>query len=145
MRDRPSAALLLTLSAPLLVALVTASGCDRVAEGPQRFVVEGTVTFRGEPVPMGRILFEPDSAAGNRGPVGMADIKAGRYSTGLRFGAVGGPHFVRIEGFRVPGSEGFRDDAAPQPLFREYSTEIELPQKASTQDFAVPEQKAAKK
>jgi hypothetical protein len=52
-----------------------------VARGPQRFHVEGKVTFDGKPVPSGTIRFEPDSTKGNTGPVGYAAIIDGRYTT----------------------------------------------------------------
>lgn len=119
------------------VTLVAIGGCGPGGKGPKRYGVEGTVTFGGEPVPMGRIVFEPDPAAGNRGPVGMADIEAGRYATDRRFGAVGGPHVVVIEGFESPGPQGLGPDESPKPLFRPYRTKVDLPRQASTQNFEV--------
>jgi len=119
------------------VALVAIIGCGPGTKGPVRYGVEGMVTFRGDPVPTGRIVFEPDPAAGNRGPVGMADIEAGRYATDRRFGAVGGPHLVVIEGFESPGPQGLRPDESPRQLFREYRTKVDLPRHASTQNFEV--------
>lgn len=94
---------------------------------------------------MGRITFEPDSSVGNRGPVGMADITAGRFASGQRFGSVGGPHLVRIEGFEIPGPEGLRPDESPRPLFQEYSTKVDLPRAPAVHDFAIPDEHTGKK
>jgi hypothetical protein len=140
-RHRQLQLLITALNAALAVVI----GCGSPATGPQRFTVDGSVTFGGQPVPMGRIVFEPDSAAGNNGPVGMADIKDGRYASGLRFGAVGGPHEVVIEGFESPGPDGLGPDESPRPLFREYRTKIDLPKAASIHDFDVPEQSDARR
>ena len=94
-------------------------------------------------MPVGTIAFEPDASAGNDGPAGYGDIKDGAYVTQGRFGAVGGPHIVRIEGFAPPDPASI--DAAPKPLFQEYTTKIDLPREATTQDFDVPKKPAPKK
>jgi hypothetical protein len=135
----------LTVGFTCLIACAASVGCRPANTGPPRFSIEGTVTFRGEPVPMGRITFEPDSSAGNRGPVGMSDITVGRFASGQRFGSVGGPHLVRIEGFELPGSEGLRPDESPKPLFQEYSTKVDLPRAPAVHDFAIPDEHTGKK
>jgi hypothetical protein len=45
------------------------------------------VTRAGEPLALGRISFEPDTAQGNRGPGAYGDIVAGRYETYRTMGA----------------------------------------------------------
>ena len=35
----------------------------------------------GQPVPAGRVVFEPDASQGNRGPASYAEIEAGHYRT----------------------------------------------------------------
>lgn len=124
--------------------LLGGAGCSRVTKGPPRHTVQGRVTFRGEPVPVGRISFEPDTAAGIDGPPGVAEIVNGRYETDRRFGAITGRHVVRIEGYEAPGPEPLGPDDALKPLFREYQTTVELPAEPSTQDFDVPEQRSGK-
>jgi hypothetical protein len=119
--------------------LLAGSGCSQATKGPPRHTVQGKVTFRGAPVPVGRITFEPDPAAGNEGPPGVAEILNGRYETDRRFGAITGKHVVRIEGFEALGPEPIGPDDALKPLFREYQTTVELPAEPSTQDFDVPE------
>lgn len=115
-------------------------GCRPAATGPTRHAVSGTITFGGTPVPVGTIAFEPDASAGNNGPAGYGDINDGRYVTQGRFGAVGGPHIVRIEGFDPP--DPANPDAGRRPLFPEYVTKVDLPRKATTQDFDVPKKPA---
>ncbi|MEI6239689.1 MAG: hypothetical protein WCR51_04830 [Planctomycetia bacterium] len=93
------------------------------------------MTFDGKPVPAGRIVFEPDVAAGNSGPGGYGNIVNGRFATYARMGAVGGPQIVRISGFDgIPAGEFVEG----KPLFPDYTTIVELPAKAATIDFEVP-------
>jgi hypothetical protein len=133
---------ILTGAACLL--LVICLGCNPVAQGPPRYAIKGIVTFGGEPIPIGRIRFEPDPAAGKDGPVGVAEIENGRYETGVRFGAIGGPHLVVIEGFESPGPQGLGPEEAYKPLFPEYSSSVDLPLATSTQNFDVPRQSPSK-
>lgn len=107
------------------------AGCSKQT-GPPRYSLSGTVTFRGEPVPLGTIAFEPDTSQGNRGPAGYADIIGGRFQTHL--GAVGGPHIVRISGASGP----MIDESKDTTLFSDYTTTRDLPQQTATLDFDVP-------
>lgn len=127
-----------------LAVVIAGSGCSQTTKGPLRHVVQGKVTFRGEPVPVGRIIFEPDPAAGIDGPPGVAEILNGTYETDRRFGAITGRHIVRIEGFEAPGPQPLGPDDALKPLFREYQTTVELPAEPSTHDFDLPEQRSTK-
>ncbi len=116
----------------LLVAglLLAPSGCGE--KGPNQNRVSGKVTFNNQPVPAGRITFEPDVMAQNRGPGGFALISSGQFDTGKNGkGTVGGPHIVRITGF-----ESDRPGAAP--LFKTYETKADLGKGATTKDFDVP-------
>lgn len=121
-----------------LAAVAVASavcGCGGDA-GPDRYDVSGTVTFNGQPVPAGHIIFEPDTSADNSGPQGAADIRDGKYDTGADGrGTVGGPHVVRISGF-----ESFSEDEnnPAKPLFTDYETTVDLPEETTTKDFDVP-------
>lgn len=119
------------------VALCAATllGCGQ--DGPQRFELSGKVTYRGQPVPSGSIVFEPDAAKGNDGPQGMAPIQNGMFDTarGGR-GTVGGPHLVTIL-----GCDGVNvSETSPQgkPLFEPFITSVEIPKKRATLDLTVP-------
>ncbi|MBN2291631.1 MAG: hypothetical protein JXM70_04350 [Pirellulales bacterium] len=118
----------------IATTLVFVVGCG--GEGPTRYDLSGTVTFAGQPIPAGTIVFQPDTAKGNSGPQGVAAIRDGKYDTGSDGkGVIGGPHIVRITGFdRVAESE---NDAVTS-LFDEYLIESDLPTKSGTVDFEVP-------
>jgi hypothetical protein len=108
------------------------AGCGE--KGPARQDVSGKVTFNGIPVPAGQIVFEPDSAAGNKGPAGFAEIRDGQYDTAGAQGTVGGPHVARITGLEARPV----GNATVNPLFNTYEARVDLGQEASTQDFDVP-------
>jgi hypothetical protein len=124
------------LTAGLLAAgLVWAVGCE---SGPKTYRLSGKVTFNGQPVPMGKIYFDPDPTAGNSGQSGFADIVDGAFDTSAANGrgVAGGPTIVRIVGNK-------KEPADPTSgygplLFAEYSVKAELPRETSTKDFDVP-------
>ena len=102
------------------------------------FSVAGKVTFRGQPVPDGKIYFTPDATKGNTGAPGFADIKDGAYNTRASggVGITGGPMLVRIEG--MDGKSRGADLPYGEQLFLPYETTLDLPKGASTKDFEVP-------
>lgn len=126
------------LRAALTLALVLASvaGCGQ--RGRERFRVSGTVTHAGQPVRLGRVVFEPDTARGNDGPQGFAPIENGRFDTSGPHckGAVGGPTLVRIDGLEVTGGEDAA--ASGKLLFPTHEEAIDLPRADSVRDFVVP-------
>jgi hypothetical protein len=129
------------LTAAFLLGAMAAAGCGQPASGPSRHQISGRVSFAGQPVPRGRIEFEPDATRGNRGPAGVARIVDGRYRTERRFGAVAGPLIVRISGSdgvarSLPG-EGWTDPDGT-PLFTDHVDAIDLRAGTTTFDFAVP-------
>ncbi len=81
-----------------LIVAAFSSGCRPAYEGPQRFRVSGSVTYKGQPVPKGQIRFMPDTSKQNRGPGGGAQIVDGRYETVRAMGVVGGHYIVTISG-----------------------------------------------
>ncbi|MDZ7618105.1 MAG: hypothetical protein U1E05_13960 [Patescibacteria group bacterium] len=117
----------------LALATVT-TGCGQ--GGPGRYDISGEVTFRGKPVPSGRILFAPDGVQANTGPGSVAEIHNGHYRTRRNLGAVGGPHLVTIYGTDGTPATEDRDNA----MFPEYRTTVEMPAGSAMFDFAVPEQ-----
>jgi hypothetical protein len=121
--------------APLVLfgLAVVLAGCGDSGGSRQR--VSGQVTFDGRPVPAGQIMFEPDTSAGNKGPMGSAEITNGQYDTqAAGIGTVGGPHLVRITGLEGKPT----DNAAVRPLFNTYETKVDLGQGPATKDFDVP-------
>lgn len=124
--------------AALLVVVVSFSGCG--PRGPQRFHLEGKVTFDGKPVPSGTIRFEPDSAKGNTGPVGYTAIKDGRYTTATEGskGSLKGPIVAFLTGGPAPDPKV----EFPRMWFAEYRTTLTVEPKSgvTTFDFDVPKE-----
>ena len=127
-----------------LVAAVAALalGCGG---GDKGYRVSGKVTFKNQPVPVGKIYFTPDTSKGNTGPTGYADIKDGQYDTssGNGRGFVGGPVVIMIEGFD-PNQAGKADkddksgEVLIKSLFPRYDLPTELPKENTTKDIDVP-------
>jgi len=94
---------LLVLKCPLLVFLVLAvcAGCD---SGPKTVPVAGEVTFDGQPVQKGSILFIPVDETPGRST--GASITDGRYSISKEGGPLaGGTYAVRIFAMRKSGKK----------------------------------------
>lgn len=82
----------------LALSFLTCAACSK---GDGRVHIQGQVTWKGQPVPVGMVLFNPDVKAGNIGPQGMAPIKDGRYDTRGEGGrpVTPGAHVATIHGF----------------------------------------------
>jgi hypothetical protein len=129
------------LSASLFCLVI---GCG----GDKSYRVSGKVTFKGQPLPAGRIYFNPDAKAGNKGSSGYADIKNGAYDTASSGGrgTIGGAMVVRIEGWD-PSQQVKSEktgESSPKVLFPPYQTNADLPQGDGTKDFDVPATAATK-
>lgn len=118
----------------LIAAVVAAAaGCGPGA-GDGTVRVSGTVTFKGKPVPNGRVYFDPDAAKNPGGQQGYADIKDGRYDTAQggkppSSGAV----VIRVEGLNPPAADGTNT-----LLFRAHELKAELAGGASERNIEVP-------
>ena len=122
----------------------TMAGCS---PGPslERFPVTGTVTHDGRPVPQGAVFFEPTAAVGAIAATGFAVIENGSYRTPPKTSPGKGLYTVRIIG--RDGTAATEKDLAEmmpgqkflgQPLFRDYSTTMELTGSNDRLDFTVP-------
>ena len=104
------------LLAVCALAVIAASGCQD--EGPPRYHVSGTVTLKGEPVPIGSIIFQPDPTAGNSGPSGNATIQDGKFDTReAGVPTTGGSQIVTIEAF---------DGKVVNPEYAPYGTSLRV-------------------
>jgi hypothetical protein len=121
--------------AALCLSIVTIAGCGN--DGPERFQLAGRVTFRGQPVPAGTIIFEPDISKGNDGPQGVATITDGSFDTALGGrGTIGGPHHITILG--CDGVNVTETSPQGKPLFAPHVTSADVPKRRAELNFAVP-------
>jgi len=115
-------------------ALLLAS-CSKNPTG--RVDIWGAVTYKGQPVPAGVIIINPDLSKGNDGPQGMAEIKDGRYDTrSLDKGAPSGAAILMIDGFDgVPQG----DQTLGKALFVGYKLSLDIPNEPTEKNIEVPE------
>jgi len=118
----------------LLMISAAAAGC-----GKDTHQVRGTVTWQGEPVPVGVVQFEPAKEMGDA-PSGFALIEDGKFVTEPGRGCFPGPHIARLKGFdgnpseldeslaaeRIPGYEDEPSLAVGTPLFENVTVEVEI-------------------
>ena len=125
--------------AAFLMLLICATGCG-ANSGPIRYAISGTVTYDGDPVPAGEIVFEPNGAKGNKGPSATAEIRDGEYSLSADKGIVGGPSVVRVTGLDGKPPPGPEAQMAPlgMQLFPPYRAEIDLPKAETNEDIEIP-------
>jgi hypothetical protein len=121
--------------ATLLAAGIAGCGGN---DGPPRYQVTGSVTYDGQPVPGGRVLFTPDR--GNTGPASVAEIVEGKYETRSEKGVIGGPHSVTIYGTDGTVATEQHDNT----LFSDYTQAVELPSGDSTMNFEIPRMPSAR-
>ena len=123
-------------AALVLIAVAAITGCGD--DGPQRVQVSGEVSYNGQPVPVGTIVFTPDASKGNSGPQGAAAIRNGKYDTAADDGRnpVAGPTIVEISAYDgVPTNP---DDTSGGPLLEGHKQNIELKPENNTLDFKLP-------
>ena len=127
------------LIAPVLAAIV---GCGEGA-GAGKYQVSGRVTFKGQPLPEGEILFMPDTSAGNEGPASIVYVKDGKYSTQPGKGLVGGAYKFEVEGFETKAEQDQDGEPVVERLFETFVSQHEFDAQDSTFDFEVevPEKK----
>jgi hypothetical protein len=89
--------------------LLLAAGCGQSSSGSGLVPVYGKVSFRGQPLAGGTIVFAPDQERGGRGPLGVGTIDAqGHYilqSEG-KPGVTPGWHRVTVAASSAAGAEG---------------------------------------
>lgn len=119
---------------------ITLSGCGRSTENLVH--VAGTVSFAGKPIPVGMIIFEPDSSKGNLGPQCHAEIKDGQFDTRLTGSGVAiGPQIVRITGGDGVNPEAFTP--LGKLLFEEHTIKMEISAEQPAIKLEVPQQRQA--
>lgn len=110
---------------------VTMPGCGGGDEGPTRYDISGTVTFDGQPIPDGMIVFEHDETKISS----ACPIVDGYYESESDKGHLGGKYTVFVSGYAskpqgaLPGPELFQG---------RWTTKVELPAESTTKDFDIP-------
>lgn len=137
----------------LVLGFTLLAGCGGGGGSVDLYNVAGTITYNGEPVPYGRIEFEPDTAGGNVGGPGYAEIKAGEYDTSAAGGrgVIGGRHFVFVTGLESEPTDDGHDEVAAaeqepvKQLFVRYQvTEHDFPKEdGQSYDLEVPAEAAS--
>lgn len=95
----------------LILLACSLTGCGGGASGPQRGAVTGTVSFDGELVDQGSILFIP--TGGTKGPSSGGGITNGKFSIPQEKGPVVGQHRVEVHWPRKTGKK--REAGSPAP------------------------------
>lgn len=117
-----------------LAALVILAGCGG-DEGPPRYSLSGTVTFEGESIPFGWMIFAPEN-----GPGATANIEDGKYHTPPGWGTVGGPHTIEVVAFgKKPEPQTYVDGAPQEEQQGGFSCTLQrdIPKEASTWDIQI--------
>lgn len=138
-RERPSCqrAICAVLSGAL-AALLTIAGCRSSSSGIEKTVVRGEVSYNGQPIENGQIMFFPID--GTPGPVSGAPISNGVYVAEGKGGVPQGRHRVQIEGYRAPvGANQRVDRELPrfQYVAEKYNTRSELTVEISDDESTV--------
>jgi hypothetical protein len=84
----------------LVCLLAVAAGCG--GDGITRHQVSGKVTYRGQEVIDGALVFEPDASIGQIAPTSFARIANGTYQTDRAESPTTGKYKVRVMGIPVP-------------------------------------------
>ncbi len=124
-----------------VACLCAINGCG---SGERTYHLSGSITFKGQPVPSGHIIFEPDSSKGNSGAPGRSKIVDGKYDTRSEdgMGIVGGPHMIRIMGLGGQSKGASQGEIAlPNMLFPEFTVSEDLAKQDGTKDFTIPEKR----
>ena len=99
------------------------AGCGEA--GPQPVHLHGQVTYRGEPVPAGSIVFQSDADQGGERLRSIAAINNGAYDTRSEgdTGVLPGSVRVFVEGYDGKAMQTLPDEPSlGNPLFRPYQT-----------------------
>ena len=128
-----------------LLLFVTSLGCSSGNGEIERYAIDGTVTYEGQPVPYGTISLIPDADQGNSGPGSTGIIEEGKFQIPANRGIVGGPYRATINGQKTRPEQVGEGPPNAEVLFEQYEVSIKLPAESTTQAFEIPGQSTAPK
>lgn len=96
--------------------------------GPQQGQLSGTITYRGQPLQSGEILFTGDESRGHNCPGVIVEIENGTFRTPPERGHWGGAYIAYVTAFK-----------GQDTLFANYEMHIDLPQGNTTVELVVPD------
>lgn len=119
------------------ILALSIAGCSGRSDG--RIDISGPVTWKGQPVPAGFVVFNPNVAEGNVGAQGMAPIVKGRYDTRAKGGrpVTPGSLLVSIHGFDGQGVGEERRNG--KRLFVPAEITVSTPKESGELELNVPE------
>lgn len=119
---------------PMVAVVLLAIGCEKSSESTH---IQGKVTYRGKPVPAGRIIIDPGHGQANEKTRGFAAIRDGVYDTSQEGGVA--PTLGPVV-FIVSGYDGKnKSELMPQgmPLFETYRHQVYVELGANVIDIEV--------
>ena len=117
----------------------TLAGCG--GDGISRHQVSGTVTYQGQEVQDGAIVFEPDASIGRIAPTSFARVEKGRFQTDRAQSPTTGKYKVRVMGYdksRMKKNPAQGEIIEMPELFPEYVLEADIPAPNGKLDIEVP-------
>ncbi|WP_437201938.1 hypothetical protein [Planctomicrobium sp. SH664] len=120
-----------------LLILGLAAGCQQ-GETIERVPISGTVTYDGQPVQLGTIIFEPTADAGMTARASYMAVNNGVFVSGPN-GPTSGEFLVRVSGFDKSKMKNPNDEEEDvPPLFPEYTMTVQVPVTGNKLDIVVP-------
>jgi hypothetical protein len=116
----------LGLGLAVAIAATVFNGCG-AGRGPERVVVSGSVTYKGQPIPDGMVRFLPPPNSSM--PISGAIIENGKYRAEGTGGVPVGTCKVEIEGYRLAPNEASpmaRSVPRVQYLPKRYNSDSQL-------------------
>ena len=105
----------------LPLVLLAFAGCSGAEAPPKTTKIEGTVTYKGAPLPKGRVTFEPEAAGDKKNPTRPATgpIENGKFTVSTFVqgdGALPGTYRVAVESVEEVSMEDFNAGKRDKPL-----------------------------
>jgi hypothetical protein len=124
------------LSMKTILAALCAATLAGCGGGDERRSLSGTVTFNGQPVVFGEVVFRPE-----KGPEGSATIREGKFDTALESGrgVIPGPNRMFVTGYEsepISIGDETADVGLSLPIFINYEMKADI--SGSTYDIVVP-------